>query len=119
MAGSHLGRSVVIVARPSPPIMVLVVVAHRSPRLWGDTIVTTTTIGRRVTITINHYHHHYHDHPISILIAVPPTQEGRTSTGWKFPLKSFWLRSHFGLRKLHATKVFCCWVTWQCRLVHA
>ena len=93
MAGSHLGRSVVIVARPPPPIMVLVVVAHRSPRLWGDTIVTTTTIGRRVTITINHYHHHYHDHPISILIAVPPTQEGRTSTGWKFPLKSFWLRS--------------------------
>ena len=73
--------------------MVLVVVAHRSPRLWGDTIVTTTTIGRRVTITINHYHHHYHDHPISILIAVPPTQEGRTSTGWTFPLKSFWLRS--------------------------
>ena len=111
MAGSHLGRSVVIVARPPPPIMVLVVVAHRSPRLWGDTIVTTTTIGRRVTITINHYHHHYHDHPISILIAVPPpTQEGRTSTGWKFPLKSFWLRSHFGSRKLHATKVFGCWV---------
>ena len=33
-----------------------------------------------------------------------------TSTGWKFPLKSFWLRSHFGSRKLHATKVFGCWV---------
>ena len=74
MAGSH----VVIVPRPPSAgrIMVLVVVAHRSPRLWGDTIVTTTTIGRRVTIAINHYHHHYHDHPISILIAVPPPRKG-------------------------------------------
>ena len=81
MAGSHA---------PPPsagPIMVLVVVAHRSPRLWGDTIVTTTTIGRRVTITINHYHHHYHDHPISILIAVPPHPGREDIDRLEIPLK--------------------------------
>ena len=60
---------------------------------------------------------HDHDQPLSPPLSRSPhfyfdcgtpTQEGRTSTGWKFPLKSFWLRSHFGSRKLHATKVFCC-----------
>ena len=120
MAGSHLGRSVVIVARPPPPIMVLVVVAHRSPRLWRGGHDRDHDHDREAG--------HDHDQPLSPPLprsphfyydcGTPPTQEGRTSTGWKFPLKSFWLRSHFGSRKLHATKVFCCWVTWQCRLVH-